>query len=153
MSGPICRSDFAPKSETAETIEYFKIRRKEKEDPPGKDVKHPLYSANIRKYELVGNPLYSEKKSEISYLSQSRRLSSSGRCLFRSVRRCLGVGNGRLERCNRASHTVGRPPSEAKWCEPHTRADYWLLTGGRDKTGGVEGPSFASGLQGPWEIR
>ena len=39
LSGPICRSDLAPKAETAETIEYFNIRRKEADDPPGKDVK------------------------------------------------------------------------------------------------------------------
>ena len=35
-------------------------------------------------------------------------------------------------------------PVEAKGCEPHTRADYWLLTSGRDKTGGLEGPSLES---------
>ena len=34
--------------------------------------------------------------------------------------------------------------NEAKRCEPHTRADYWLLTSGRDKTRGLEGPSLES---------
>ena len=58
-----------------------------------------------------------------------------------------------IQPCRALKRVVARPlsydeevlPVEAKkGCEPHTRADYWLLTSGRDKTGGLEGPSSES---------
>ena len=67
LSGPICRSDFAPKAETAETIEYFNIQRKEAESLLAKMSNTSYIRSNIREYEVVGHLLYSNKILKISY--------------------------------------------------------------------------------------
>ena len=76
LSARICRTDLAPKAETAETIEYFNIRRKEADDPLGKDVKHLLYSIEYSRIRSCWGPLIFEKNIEniVERLRHARRM-------------------------------------------------------------------------------
>ena len=66
LSARICRTDLAPKAETAETIEYFNIRRKEAESLLAKMSNTSYIRSNIREYEVVADLLYSRKILKIS---------------------------------------------------------------------------------------